>query len=223
MRGTQLAEEEVVPLLAPVMPLVYRYFAEHRPDALPGYLFNGGGGTDEGEAPPQPAPAPQNVRGFLSECQLLVTDPGAVPQIWHRDNRQPGLTVLMPLTDVDDEVGPTQLLPGTHHLVAGGAIRATAALQRSGGSASAVPLVPGDLLVYDARLLHRGLGNMSYNRCRVIFAMRFDYTDTPPPGATVLQTQAARLVGALLDCLGSFYTLLPVPGSSSGGSSGGHR
>ncbi|CAK8995291.1 Ankyrin-3 (ANK-3) (Ankyrin-G) [Durusdinium trenchii] len=49
---------------------------------------------------------------YLSECQLLVSDPGAVNQIWHCDNLQPGLTMILPLTDVDEELGPTHLLPG---------------------------------------------------------------------------------------------------------------
>lgn len=29
------------------------------------------------------------------------------------DNLNPGLTVILPLTEVDDELGPTHLLPGT--------------------------------------------------------------------------------------------------------------
>ena len=102
LRGTDFAEQVVVPLLAPIMPLCYRYFCENRPDASPGSLLN------DGDNKLRPA------RLYLSECQLLVSDPGAVNQMWHCDNLNPGLTVILPLTEVDDELGPTHLLPGTH-------------------------------------------------------------------------------------------------------------
>merc|ERR1719244_1810416 len=94
------------------MPLAYSYFAEQRPDVPPGSLI----GPPKAAMVREPLPTP---RLFLSECQLLVSDPGAAPQIWHRDNRQPGLTMILPLTEVDDSVGPTQLLPGTHHMMSG--------------------------------------------------------------------------------------------------------
>ncbi|CAE8629366.1 unnamed protein product [Polarella glacialis] len=184
------------------MPLVYRYFAGERPDATPGCLLGG--------SPPQGQPP----RLFLSECQLLVSDPGAVSQMWHRDNLQPGLTLLLPLTDVEDEVGPTQLLPGTHHLASGflqGLPAAAAALRRSGGALAAAPLRPGDALIYDARLLHRGLGNSSYSRCRVVLVLRLDVLDSPPPGASIAQTTAGRIFGSALQVLSSGYGWLPVP------------
>lgn len=219
LRGTGLAEAELVPLLAPLMPLVYRYFAEQRPDAPPGSLMAAGAASPAAAAGP---------RLFLSECQLLVSDPGAVPQMWHRDNRRPGLTVLLPWTDVDHEVGPTQLLPGSHHLVARGswsgrARAAAAALRDSAGAAAAAPLTPGDALVYDARVLHRGLGNSSYGRCRVVLVLRIDYGDSPPPGASVLQTQAGRVAGRALQGLGALYAALPVPTSPREGSSGAEQ
>lgn len=203
VRGTNFAEDEVIPLLAPLLPLAYRYFAEERPDALPGALLS--------EASPS-----RHQRLFLSECQVLVSDPGAVQQIWHRDNRKPGLTFILPLTDVDDEVGPTQLLPGTHHLVSrGGAAAALSALGRSTGAVSGAPLKPGAVLIYDARTLHRGLGNSSYNRCRVVVVLRLDYADTPPPGESVPQTALARAAGALLHGAGVVYAALPAPARHS--------
>lgn len=202
VRGTALAEDQIMPLLAPLLPLAYRYFAQERPDALPGAFFSG-------------ATPAKNQRLFLSECQVLVSDPGAVRQIWHRDNRRPGLTFILPLTDVDEEVGPTQLLPGTHHLVSpGGASAALAALGRSSGAVSGAPLKPGAVLIYDARTLHRGLENSSYNRCRVVVVLRLDCGDTPPPGESVAQTATARAAGALLHSVGAVYAALPAPVSS---------
>ncbi|CAK0892576.1 unnamed protein product, partial [Prorocentrum cordatum] len=200
LRGTALAEAEILPLLAPLMPLAYRFLAECRPDALPGCLMTGSAS--------EPAAAAAAPRLYLSECQLLVSDPGAAPQMWHRDNQRPGLTVILPLTTVDAEVGPTQLLPGTH----AGAWAAASALLESGGAACAAPLEAGQALVYDARVLHRGLGSSSYGHCRVVVVMRLDYVDTPPPGATIAQTALGRVEGGLLQALGALYSALPVPG-----------
>lgn len=204
LRGTGLAEEGLGPLLAPLMPLIYRYFAENRHDAPPGSMLDSPSATCT-------APTP---RLFLSECQLLVSDPGAEAQMWHRDNRQPGLTVILPLTDVDAEVGPTDLLPGTHRLVGGGAsglLAAFSSLRGSSGAIAAAPLAPGDALLYDARLLHRGLGNTSYGRCRAVLVLRLDHDDTPPPGSSVPQTFAARVLGRFLQGLGALYSALPAP------------
>ncbi|CAJ1329769.1 unnamed protein product [Effrenium voratum] len=193
LRGSEVAEQAVVPLLTPLLPLCWRYFVENRPDASPGCL----------------ADQEACSRVYLSECQLLVSDPGAVHQIWHCDNLRPGLTVILPLTEVDEELGPTHLLPGTHHLGGAKVGSALGSLRRAGG-AIAAPLVPGQALIYDARLMHRGLGNSSYNRCRVVVVMRLDMLDTPPPGATVVQTAMVRALGQALGGLSYLYRFLPA-------------
>lgn len=177
IRGTKFAENIVQPLLAPLLPLIFRFMAACRPDALPGCLLTDSAGKHSGKKP---------ARLFLSECQLLITDCLGETQLWHRDNDQPGVTVVLPLTEVDEQIGPTQLLPRTHRLCTytSGLLSALWRLERSSGVAAA-RLRPGDALIYDARILHRGLGNASFSRCRVVMVMRLDYTDTPPPGATV--------------------------------------
>eukprot|EP00929_Paragymnodinium_shiwhaense_P063976 TRINITY_DN32012_c0_g1_i1.p1 TRINITY_DN32012_c0_g1~~TRINITY_DN32012_c0_g1_i1.p1 ORF type:complete len:406 (+),score=36.18 TRINITY_DN32012_c0_g1_i1:108-1220(+) len=201
LRGTQLAQDDLVPLMTPLMPLVYEYFARHRPDSLPGRVVD--------------SQADVSAPGlFLSECQLAVTDPGSVPQIWHRDNRQPGLAFAIPLTEVDDEVGPTHWLPGSHHFVGRGlqGIRAAlAALHRSGGAVTSSPLVAGDVAIWDARLLHRGCANVSYGRCRVVLVLRIDCRDTPPPGSSIKQTMVSRWLGNGLLALSRVYSVLPGP------------
>ncbi|CAE7547498.1 unnamed protein product [Symbiodinium natans] len=206
LRGTVLAEESLVPLLAPLMPLVLRFFEEFRPDAAPGRLLQGAIGAEE--RPP---------RLFLSECQLLISDPGAVPQMWHRDNLMPGLTIVLPVSEVTSELGPTELLPGTQHLLrgAGGLGSCFRSLGRAGGALAPAPLRPGEALLFDARLLHRGLGNRSYSNCRVVVVMRLDMLDTTPPGATVAQTTVARIFGKLLQGLSYAYGFLPVPAAAT--------
>eukprot|EP00439_Symbiodinium_sp_Y106_P004437 s7858_g1.t1 len=208
LRGTSLAEESLVPLLAPLMPLALRFFAEMRPDASPGCLLNASPGFDPEVSPP---------RLFLSECQLLISDPGAVHQMWHRDNLKPGLTILLPVSEVTGELGPTELLPGTHHLLrgAGGLGSCFQSLATAGGAVAPAPLSPGDALLFDARLLHRGLGNRSYSNCRVVVVMRLDMLDTAPPGATVFLTTLFRITGKLLGMLSYAYRFLPSPAAVS--------
>lgn len=206
LRGTALAEESLVPLLAPLMPLALRFFAEMRPDASPGCLLNT---SFDGQVCPP--------RLFLSECQLLISDPGAVHQMWHRDNLKPGLTILLPVSEVTGELGPTELLPGTHHLLRGAAGLGSCfqSLAAAGGAVAPAPLSPGEALLFDARLLHRGLGNRSYSNCRVVVVMRLDMLDTTPPGATVFMTTVFRLTGKLLGMLTYVYSFLPSPGAVS--------
>ena len=57
--------------------------------------------------------------------------------------------------------------------------------------------------------MHRGLANRSFNRCRVVVVMRLDTLDTPPPGATVVQTAMLRLLGVVLQHLSALYKALP--------------
>eukprot|EP00933_Yihiella_yeosuensis_P030476 TRINITY_DN24124_c0_g1_i1.p1 TRINITY_DN24124_c0_g1~~TRINITY_DN24124_c0_g1_i1.p1 ORF type:complete len:140 (-),score=12.88 TRINITY_DN24124_c0_g1_i1:119-538(-) len=139
--------------------------------------------------------------------------------MWHRDNMKPGLTIILPFSDIDDEVGPTHILPGTHHLASSGLLggmKATlAALSRSGGAlvAAGPSLRPGDAFIFDGRLLHRGLGNSSYNRCRVVLVLRLDMLDAPPPGASVAETTRGRIFGTSLEVLSGLYGILPAPSS----------
>lgn len=57
--------------------------------------------------------------------------------------------------------------------------------------------------------MHRGLANRSFNRCRVVVVMRLDMLDTPPPGATVVQTALLRVLGVALQGLSALYKVLP--------------
>ena len=62
--------------------------------------------------------------------QLLATS--------FEDNLKPGLTIIFPLTEVNEELGPTQLLPGSHL----GPMSGFKALAASQGAVAA-PLMPG--------------------------------------------------------------------------------
>jgi len=138
-----------------------------------------------------------------SDLQLLFSLPNSGDQIFHQDNSQPGLTVLVPLVDMNLENGPTQLLPRSHLDVN--------LTERLRASSPALPAcVPaGSALIYDSRTIHRGLANPS-RQSRPVLVYRYDYPATPPPGHTPLSTLLYSWLGALLCAVGEAKLLLDL-------------
>jgi hypothetical protein len=108
---------------------------------------------------------------------ILVAQPGSAQQPWHADGEQlfsrPVLrlpvhcvNVFVPLVDLTDDNGPTEFCPRTHHL--GGDVESMFEqdpdlLRRIGYDGT--PMTPllgaGSMLLFDYRLVHRGLANRS--------------------------------------------------------------
>ncbi|KAJ1448051.1 hypothetical protein M885DRAFT_540455 [Pelagophyceae sp. CCMP2097] len=125
----------------------------------------------------------------ISELQLLDAVPGAASQIWHVDNARRGLTFVVPVsTAVRSEDGPTELLPTSHGIFEGRLPRVARPL--------GCTLALGELLVFDARMLHRGGANTGARHRRVL-VVRFDSYKTPPPGLGVVGTQLTKMYAAL--------------------------
>ena len=148
---------------------------------------------------------------ICSQRQLLVSDVDSACQFYHQDNSKKGLTLLVPLIDVDFQHGPTQLLPGTHCLT--DSQPWTARLASLHASLQALGTVQcaaraGDVVAYDARTMHRGMSNRSAIP-RPVLVVRFDRRETPPPGHGVLSTCAVR-VGATL--VGGYAHLIRMAG-----------
>ena len=168
-------------------------------------------------------------RVVLSQLQLLDIEPGAVAQMWHADNVRHGLTVIIPLVGVNSELlGPTEIILGSHTLVARlWAARDVAA--GSSGSKFAPPPLPlrtdvctahayapeGRALAFDSRVLHRGMpihemcaaseseSNVTGNGSgvqlrRPALVLRWDAVATPPPGTGLLGTAILRIVATVL-------------------------
>jgi hypothetical protein len=95
---------------------------------------------------------------------FLVNRPGSQAQHLHRDGPDPGyIDVFVPLITIKDmSLGPTELVLGTHTT---NTIDNKALLPDNySTSTTVVPLLnKGDILLFDYRLLHRGLGNTSKN------------------------------------------------------------
>ena len=103
--------------------------------------------------------------GAVSEetmrCGCVISEPGAAVQPWHRDGPDGLVTVFAPLTPFTARNGPTDLAPATHH---GG-------VDDAAPSGVAPLLLPGDLLLFDYRCLHRGLANQGDARREVAYVV----------------------------------------------------
>ena len=142
---------------------------------------------------------------FRSELQLVNAAPGCDSQFFHQDNSRRGLTICIPLVAVTQEMGPTELLCGTHSLTSPIAttLPAPTSLSARLGAAfanveAAQPtFAPGSALFFDSRCLHRGLPNTS-NSMRPVLIFRYDLYASPPPGHTPLTTALCRPLGRAL-------------------------
>jgi hypothetical protein len=121
-------------------------------------------------------------------CGLLMTLGGAVEQPWHTDGEHlfgpeiptlppHCLNVFVPLVDISPENGGTELCPGSHHLTRGVPEiyeQSSDHMKTIGWRGRPLPLtIPaGSALLFDYRLLHRGLANRT-DRIRPILYFTF--------------------------------------------------
>lgn len=121
-------------------------------------------------------------------CGLLMTLGGAAEQPWHTDGEHlfgpevpilppHCLNVFVPLVDITPEIGGTELCPGSHHLTRGVPEiyeQSAEHVRTIGWRGRPLPLeIPaGSALLFDYRLLHRGLANRT-DRIRPILYFTF--------------------------------------------------
>lgn len=153
---------------------------------------------------------------FLSEVQLIVTDPNAEKQFWHLDSAGSGLSVFIPLAPVRADLGPQHVLPGSHALSKEGGgffkgfIRCVEILAATRGAASASPegglaWNAGDALLLDSRLLHRGLSSLSLTVSVPILIVRYDPVGAPPPNCGRHWMRFCSWMGSALENAFWFY------------------
>jgi hypothetical protein len=107
----------------------------------------------------------------LSICNLslVISTPGSTEQSWHADGGHVNLqrhlpchvmNIFVPLHDLNLAMGPTELRPGTHYHTRNLAPMMLAAACRKTLRRPVAPiLATGDVLIFDYRVLHRGLAN----------------------------------------------------------------
>ena len=117
---------------------------------------------------------------MMTTLQIVDSLPGSALQIWHADNAEKGITVVIPLVDLTEQNGPTELIAGSHSLFEN---------IRSNVSHVTPLLSAGDALIFDARTLHRGGANQS-DTSRAILVVRFDNKKTQPPCMSVVGATA---------------------------------
>lgn len=102
-------------------------------------------------------------RGLVSKSGCVIAMPGASGQPWHPDGYIDGIfNVFVPLVPITPENGPTEFQPGSQVLVDPEVV---IPLQFAYSDAEVDPVAPcaeaGDVIIFDYRVTHRGLGNRS--------------------------------------------------------------
>jgi len=175
-------------------------------------------------------------RYTITQLQFLNAFPKSSNQIWHRDNKFRGLTAIVALQDIRGN-GPTELILGSHHQnfsllpqcwnIIQNCLPANFKRRDMYGddSFSELSLLgcidAGDAILYDARIFHRGRGNTSLeaagNVDRPVLVLRWDASNTPPPGAGLIGTSANRHVGSMMNAI--LFALQKIATSSDAKSS----
>jgi len=161
---------------------------------------------------------PAKQHPWISEVQMLVTEPCAPDQFWHTDNISPGLTLYVPLTDVPEDLGPMHFLPGSHHLLTDDSLvtrvrRFFGSFLSSNGIVVG-KLAAGDALIHNASIIHRGSLNRKYDRSCVALVFRYDFER--PPGVGLFTTQFVSTLGTALAGVQRCYSAIPGPTNASG-------
>ena len=100
----------------------------------------------------------------VTAAGFMMNQPGSSSQNWHRDGPDEGyIDCFVPLIDLDYSLGPTALRAGSH-------TDNSSVQDRTGPDVEVtVPLLKkGDILLFDYRTIHRGLGNKSKSTTRTV-------------------------------------------------------
>lgn len=162
-------EEDIKPLLTYLTPMVNAFF----------------------EKQVAKQQIPDNSVPYVSEMQLVTSDPLASELFWHKDNTAVGLTAVIPLTMCPGNLSPMRFLGYSHKSWKfGSSIR---------GGPLSVSLRPEDVLFYDCRVLKNCSPNASYSRTLLYLIVRYDVK--APPGQSSVDTQLIVWMGKLLNTL----------------------
>lgn len=120
---------------------------------------------------------------------IVVSFPSSSDQPWHQDGQMLfpeneladdfhlpayALNVFIPLTDISEEIGPTEFCVGSHVMQASKAsMQHIAANELSKAKVIGPLLKKGDVLIYDYRTCHRGTQNLSMKETRTMLYLMY--------------------------------------------------
>jgi len=104
-----------------------------------------------------------NQSSYVAAAGFLMNEPGSNSQYWHRDGPDEGfIDCFVPLIDLNESIGPTAIQLGTHRMT-------SRVGDRTNEKGEFAPLLKkGDILLFDYRTIHRGLGNVSKSTTRTL-------------------------------------------------------
>ncbi|KEG02842.1 hypothetical protein YYE_02676 [Plasmodium vinckei vinckei] len=165
-----------------------------------------------------------NDKLFISELQLLNNEPLSEIQSYHVDNGINGLSIIMPLNKMNEESGNFEFFLGTHFFssLKDNINIATYNNEHNNGikkafynfkrfmniyyltGSSFIPKVQEtDLIIYDSRIIHRGMSNNLWLKNSSLI-YRYDYKKYPPPGQDFIDIISYSVIGKCI----SFFNML---------------
>lgn len=130
----------------------------------------------------------------LTEFSCIISTPGCEPQEWHNDvyEYDPAearmLTIGVALQDIDEDMGPTEIAPGTH--------RHSEAPPDLESRARRYACRMGDLVVWDSCAWHRGGPNVADSQ-RALLCMSLASSRAPLPKGSTYSLQQRYKGGAM--------------------------
>lgn len=131
---------------------------------------------------------------FLSTIQIVDSIPGSTSQLYHVDNAKKGITIVIPLVDINEKNGGTEMIIGSHNLFT---LKNINEIDIKKLSIVNPLLEKGQAIVMDSRVIHRGMPNNS-NLNRPILVIRYDNVHSPPPNIGILGTVFRNYVGVFI-------------------------
>ncbi|SCM23289.1 conserved Plasmodium protein, unknown function [Plasmodium chabaudi chabaudi] len=162
-----------------------------------------------------------NDKLFISELQLLNNEPLSEIQSYHVDNGINGLSIIMPLNKINEESGNFEFFLGTHFfsslkdnldMVTYSNSRIKKGFYNfkrfmniyyQTGSSFIPKVQETDLIIYDSRIIHRGMSNNLWLKNSSLI-YRYDYKKYPPPGQDFIDIISYTVIGKCI----SFFNIL---------------
>lgn len=123
----------------------------------------------------------------LTNIQVVDALPNSTEDsIWHADTSKPSLTFIIALSDQTIQSGPTQLITHSHKFNLQSEHYFNNIKNYRKMKLYSPILTKGQLLIFDSRMLHRGLKNTTNDINRPVLIIRYDLIDCPAPGMNQL-------------------------------------